>query len=214
MRCVRICLLTFQAVLLAGCFPTIYSREPLGVIQRLDPLAWDAPWSGQPFFASRNIVRIRVVDGDRGVIGLWERCPDDPESVEYLQIRSLPAAKESGLQWLVLVPQRLDSEGGFVPLSVPSTEDPPYAYAVFSVRPEHDLWIWYLVAVDRVVSLIEKGVLPGQVERGKAILGHLESEHYKALMSLDRPVVHWEAPLVYVRMPPEYDPCRKQEPAK
>ncbi|MGE5730587.1 MAG: hypothetical protein ACM37U_01510, partial [Gemmatimonas sp.] len=123
--------------------------------------------------------------------------------------RDALTSENGGAAWLFMIEGTFDAKGEFVP-----KYGLPFQYTALAARPSRDLWIWYFVADDRFESLVRQGALPGRTEDGKLILGHLDSEHYKVLASIERPVVHWEDPTVFVRLPSELDPCRKGEPAR
>ncbi len=207
----RVWSLLALCLLLAGCLPAIYSQEPLGERRALDPVMWEGTWLG-PSGLEPRILMIRVVDAERGIIGLRHGCREEGRRLPDLQVRVSPGALplgNSGATWLFMIEGALDAKGEFVP-----KDGLPFQYTALAARPGRDLWTWYFVADDRFESLVRQGALPGRIEDGRLILGHLDPEHYQALASVERPVVHWEDPTVFLRLPPELDPCKKEDRAQ
>lgn len=229
MRCVRICLLIAQAALLAGCFPTIYSPEPLGEQTTLIPGEWNGRWLMPTVNAGKHtVVTFSVVDANKGVVSIQHGCeqPPSPDGEVMMQLRFMADPKiptelrpPRGFQlgWYFPTEVRRDTRGDFVPSQ--STVQPFY-YSHFFYRPLADQLVWYPIAVDGVASLIKQGALPGQVQGPTTILGHLQPEHYTLLLSEDHPLLHWQAgdafstPFYLLRLPPELDTCTKKEAVK
>ncbi len=229
MRYVRTCLLIAQAALLAGCFPTIYSPEPLGEQTTLIPGEWNGRWLMPTVDAGKHhVATFSVVDANKGVISILHGCEQPPSSNVnvMLQLRFMADPKiptevrpPRGFQlgWYFPTEVRRDTRGDFVPSQ--STVQ-PFSYSHFFYRPLADQLIWYPIAVDGVASLIKQGALPGQVQGPTTILGHLQPEHYTLLLSEDHPLLHWQwgdpfdTPFYFLRLPPDIDPCTKKEAVK
>ena len=222
MRSLSVWLFFVLVLLIAGC--GLHSEEPLGVVKPLKPEEWNGNWL-IAVDKEASVIEVEVIDAEKAIISGRDPCKPvaarDGEGV-LLLLRSA----EGG--WYFPVELERDAQGQ------PKEKGPPFEYMFFYLRPSAGLWFGYGVDRDRVKVLIETGVLPGRIEGDTSspsppgviegdpimralqagsydvILGHLEPEHYKALLSEERPVVFWQRPMtVGVKLPPGLDPCKK-----
>lgn len=183
-------------LLVAGCVPVVYSDEPLGErVAVLKPEEWNGVWLNQ----SGGLSTIVVSDPGKGTMKFgkasnndWATlCDPSPSGDEF-------AFRQSG-SWYFPYEQ---------------TEKSPFE-TVFALLRKNDALISYGVDESNVRDLIEKGVLPGRVENRKVILGALTPDHYKILLSKERPALFrfdpWGA---YVKLPAALDPCKKPAETK
>jgi hypothetical protein len=208
MRLPRVWLLVALIALVTGCESFPVSEEPLGEVAALKPEEWTGSWLN----AQTGTLRIIwVIDADKGIIAVTygQSCEPpsaDARGIDLIQLRRLPEEK-----WYFPIFKR--HAEGFLP-----DEAPPFSIIWLYYRRNPDVWLWYRAVQDRFKSLVNEGALPGRVEGGAenktVVLGHLSPEHYKLIVSGQRPLVKWEEPAIFVRLPPGLDPCRKGEKVK
>jgi len=184
--------------LLSGCFPVVYSEEPLGAdVAVLKPDEWNGLWIQE----DRKLVRLLVTDpanGELTSIEPYEECNSkslEGSNVQHIQLR------QHGL-W-------------YFPYGYIENGEAPYP-AWFVILRHGQAVTSCPVDEARVRTLVKEGALPGRFEDQKIVLGPLKSEHYRILLSSEPPAYRCDPPKghVSIRLPSELDPCSKLEQAK
>ncbi|MEJ2175186.1 MAG: hypothetical protein P8Y76_09845 [bacterium] len=193
--------MTLVLPLLSGCFSVVLSDEPLGELVPLKPEAWDGFW-----VAKRSVSLVRVVDADRGVISLIHKACEAPRSESQRDGFLFELRQSRDAKWFFPTMVEREPSGNFGPRGGATS----YGYFFLIFRPDSDTWISYRPSEPTIMSLIENGALPGRVGDDKVVLGHLEPEDYKVLLSEEHPTLQWRKPDVFARVPPELglDQCR------
>jgi hypothetical protein len=188
------CLALATPLLIAGCaFEGIYSEHPLGEeLAVFKPAEWDGVWVP----SSGGFRRWFVTDAEKGIMiasnrGIL-RCDIPTEKPVRL--------RQFGSWYFTREKEGPDASGLY------ETES-----AWFRLG---DALVTYRVDVPRVRDLVEKGVLPGRLEKNRVILGALTPVHYKILLLPDRPAFLWQPSYVEVKLPAELDPCKAPAQAK
>jgi hypothetical protein len=180
------------ATLVGGCVTT-FSAEPLGeTIATLKPDDWNGVWMDM----EGHRARVLVVDSAVGQLRLvkdWKDCSAKGAAGEAQDVLHV---RQSG-SWYFL-----------------SSPEKEVVYDVW-LAFRRDGEVLYVCGVDdaRVRELVMSGVLPGFVCEGDVVIWPLSPDHYRHLLSDERPVFRCGPPggYVYVRLPTELDPCRKAD---
>ena len=111
-------------------------------------------------------------------------------------------------RWFFPIGVARDAQGEFKP----QRADHGYSYKAFLLRLSAGDMISYWFDDSAIDALIKHGALPGHMTHGEnpnVFLGRISADHYKVLLSEERPIVVWQFPLVLKKLPPELDPCKK-----
>jgi len=223
MKCARVWFLLALLPLLTGCFPSIYSEQPLGEPAVLDPEKWNGRWlSTWVGDRTLKVSTLTVVDADtvamystgfgNGDGGLSSVCDPLPTKMVRLSLREFQG-------WYIVY--KKDDKI--------SIKDGLYVTSML-IRLKHPLMHWSFINEQRVKALIEQGELPGRIEGHREILGALTQEHYKLLFqprsiknSVEYPIVakddypDFPDPMIgpiWIKLPAELDPCKKGDKGK
>lgn len=210
MRCARIWFLLAVLPLLTGCFPHIYSEQPLGEPAVLDHEKWNGRWLTK----EGNVVTMTVVDTDTVASfsgktdgGLSSVCDPSPSDMVRLSLRAFQG-------WYIVY----KSNGKI------DTEDDLYITSTL-IRLKGRSMYGSFINDQRVKALVKQDELPGRIEAGRVILGALTQEHYKLLFRTRRTKVEYpiaakddypdvERKAVAIKLPDELDPCKKGDKGK
>lgn len=205
--------------LIAGCFPTILSDQPLGdEIAVLDPEHLNGLWLfGRPgredetggFF-------VRVLDAQAGAMSIWSGgCePPPPESREATVVlwrrQAVPKTCDGCyFHFAQFREEELSPSGKFSLTFFTLLSDGKSPAILYLVDKEADV---------RLLWLVGKGALPGRLESKKPeaplVLGPLLPEHYHIILSAESGLFEWQKPIVFLKVPDELDPCKKPAQAK
>jgi len=213
MKCARVWFLLALLSLLTGCFPTIYSEQPLGEPAVLDPEKWNGRWLNSDGRVSTwtvvdtdTVASTAFGNADRGLSSV---CDPLPTKMVRWGLREFQG-------WYI--PYKKDDKIGI--------KDGLYETAVL-IRLKHPLMMhWSFINEQRVKALVEQGELPGRIEADRVILGALTQEHYKLLFrfrgaksSVEYPMAAKDdypdfpepidALAMLIKLPDELDPCKK-----
>ena len=235
MRSLRPWLLIAILPWLAGC-PTIYSDQPLGdEVAVLDPAAIDGFW-----LAGDYLFGVRVVDAQKGRLIYWgaanfrKSTPDATVQCEPPQhidssCYTDKSHSDTGTCTLRHHHQKfaIGSERSVdADLYFPEERRPDESVYATTMVWLGDLKsevgssivvrIWQDDLHRRLKELVQKGALPGRIESsGRVVLGALKPEHYDVLFSQESGIIDWRPPsLVFMKLPPQLDPCKKRENPK
>jgi len=208
MRSLRVWLLLAWLPLLAGCFPAIYSEQPLGDVAVLDPRAWDGLWLD----ADDNLIALVVVDSHTLVSRKERVC--DPSPIANAEAE---ATKLRHFGNLYLVEMRSDT----------SDESVAGLYTTRLVMMRKgNVLVLYWIDETRAEALVAQGALPGRIENGRVILGALTPEQGRVLFRVgkesakyprtakDDPPVFWVPIGTLTKLPYALDPCKRGEQPK
>jgi hypothetical protein len=207
MRCAQVFFLLTLLSLLTGCFPVIYSEQPLGQQAVLDPKVWNGQWLANDGSWST----MSVVDSNTLVLGKRGVCNPSPmERREETKLRQT--------EGLYILQQKITEAADPRKVGLYRTD------ALLWLRGQTLYGFW--PNEERVKALIEQGEIPGRIEGSHPILGALTPEHYNLIFALRRDSVEYPLaakndspmlPLVassFIKLPDELNPCKKGESGK
>jgi len=205
MKCARIWFLLALLPLLAGCFPKIFSEQPLGEPAVLDPRNWNGYWLGD----DGKWTRLLVVDADTLLIGPSNTCdPSSSEATERVHVRQSEG-------WY-FAERGLDKSGSGT-VNLYETHE--------LLRVENRTLYVFLPNDKRAMALVEQGELPGRIENGQVVLGALTPEQHEVLFQVkefgvyprtakdDIPYLPFPMATM-IKLPDDLDPCKKDAASK
>lgn len=175
----RLHILVLFAFVLAvsGCHsvtsPYLVGKQPAS----LNPEAWNGRW-GPECSSGDEAVQIEVVDKDKGILRATVLNPKDPPEVIECNLRTAGD--------LMFVNARLEKESGYHPWLIKNES----GKMIFLWSPDYD----------KLKSLIERGILPGESAGGDISLGLLKTEHLDLITSEKEGVLfEWKHPVILIR---------------
>ena len=209
MQTARIWVFLALLPLLSGCFPVLFSEQPLGEPVVLDPKGWSGEWllvEGQDYAKAT----ISVVDADTIVLSIGDCDPQLGLSVREHDLRFQLRRYE---HWYIIG-------------ETTAWEEVPLYRTGFLLHQRGSILEWFAPNEERVKALIEQGALPGRIENDLAVLGTLTPEHYTLLFGPgklgkypkaakdDVPYNPFEPRLTMIKLRGELDACNVVDAAK
>jgi len=75
------------------------------------------------------------------------------------------------------------------------------AYLWFRIVKEENQILFWIPSFEKFKSLVEEGVLPGEIKNSNVLLGELGPQHLDIIKSEEHGVLfHWDEPLVFSRV--------------
>ena len=209
MRLAYLSLVLALGAWLGGC--GIKSQQPLGEeVAVFDPAKVNGIWMGPG-----GLLGVRVLDEKKGLLHVWNaadytgrepqrtvKCEPPPGSEQSCFSTKFPGA----CVWRQLAGS---SDKSF--FYFPEVEATDETYKTPIVLQSDGEWfaIAYALRAGGLKELFDEAAVPGYVDRsGAIVLGELEREHYRVILSVKSGVVDWKDPLPLLKLPPELDPCR------
>lgn len=175
----RLACLGIALAFLTGCH-AVYSTTPMGEAPAIViPDDWEGTWLHKDI-----AVTVAVLDSEKGILEVgWVEQKQDRLHFEHYKVQ----LRKSG-EWLF-----------------GNVQDPekPKLYVWARVRNEDDQIIVWVPDLDKAKTLIEKGVLPGRVEKadGDVVLTGPAAAELKIIMSAENGMIFdWAQPRVFRRL--------------
>lgn len=176
MKCCRFCAYLILLFIAYGCE---YVKSPYLIGDKpavTSPEQWSGKWSIDG--SGKEIVQIEVVDKDKGIVRLTTNMTGNKDELEgpyecYL--------REAG-KWMFA---NVRDGADFHPLRIVKEEN-----KIIFWMPDHD----------KFKALVEKGVLPGEVQGNAVRLGLLKPEHLDIIISEKEGALYsWDRPMFLIR---------------
>jgi len=171
--------LSLSLVLLTGCH-AVYSTHPVGETPAaVSPDDWEGTWVHKD-----GAVTVAVLDRERGILDVgWVEKKQERLQFEHYQVQ----LRKSG-EWL------------FGNVQDP---DKPKLYVWARIRNEDGQIIVWVPDVEKTKALVEKGMLPGRVEKkdGDVVLSAIGTAELKAIISGEKCMIFdWSQPRIFRRL--------------